>query len=340
MDRAHSAHPFRLFSLGAVAYAAIAVLLVRSQVYATHPDMLAWGLTFDLAISIPLVYWFAFVRTGAAKPITLIPLFVVTVTVASRIVPQGQHHFVEQLGYIAAPLDLVTLWMIARRLMRLRRDTAGDHDVPTRIAQVTRQLFGNGAAAAFVGLEVSSLYYGLFCWKKPAAPGFSIYRRSGWDTVLICILVLLAAESFGVHLLIQSWSVRGAWAMTVLDFYGAIWLLGDYHAMRLRPITIDESTLHVRFGFRWSISIPLQNIAAIEPVRAESEWKRKGVLKVAILDEPRLLIRLHEPAIATGLAGIRKTIDAVALLPDDLEEFDIALRAAVRQHQDSAPRTL
>jgi hypothetical protein len=329
MDRAHSAHPFRLFSLGAVAYVAVAVLLVRSQVYASHPDVLAWGLTFDLGISIPLIYWFAFVRTGVMRPMTLIPLFVVAVALASRIVPPGQHRFAEQLGYIAAPLDLVTLWMVARRLMRLRQDTAGD--VPTRIAQITRQLFGDGAVAGFVALEISSLYYGLFCWKKPAAPGFSVYRRSGWDTILICILVLLAAESIGVHLLIQTWSVRAAWVVTLLDLYGAIWLLGDYHAMRLRPITIDESTLHVRFGFRWSISIPLQNIAAIEPVRSESDWKRKDVLKVALLDEPRLLVRLNAPATAIGLAGIRKTINAVALLPDDLEEFEEALRAAVGQ---------
>lgn len=329
MDRANSAHPFRLFSLGAVAYAAIAVLLVRSQVYASHPDVLAWGLTFDLTISIPLIYWFAFVRTGVARPMTLIPLFVMAVALASRIVPHGQHRFVEQLGYVTAPLDLVTAWMIARRLIRLRGDATDGGDVPERIERITRQIFGNELVAAFIALEISSVYYGLFCWKKPAAPGFSVYRRSGWDTVLICIMVLLLAESIGVHLFIQTWSVRVAWVVTLLDLYGAIWLIGDYHALRLRPITIDENTLHVRFGFRWSVAIPLRTITAIEPVRAESEWKRKGVLKVAMLDEPRLLVRLGTPATAVGLAGIRKTIDAVAILPDDIELFEEALRSAM-----------
>ena len=73
----------------------------------------------------------------------------------------------------------------------------------------------------------------------------------------------------------------------------------------------------------------MKNIAAIEPVRSESDWKRKGVLKVALLDEPRLLVRLTAAATAIGLAGIRKTIDAVALLPDDLEQFEATLRAAM-----------
>ena len=36
-----------------------------------------------------------------------------------------------------------------------------------------------------------------------------------------------------------------------------------------------------------------------------------------MLDEPRWLITLHEPVIAQGLVGIKKTIRAVALLPDD-----------------------
>src|SRR3954468_12730367 len=155
MDRAHSTTPLRIFSLGAIAYAAIAILLVRSQVYAAHPDVLAWGLTFDLGISIPLIYWFAFVRTGVMQPMTMIPLFVVAVAIASRIVPAGQHHFAQQLGYVAAPLDLVTLWMVARRLMRARSAANQQDDVPTWIAQITRQLFGDGAAAGFVALEIS-----------------------------------------------------------------------------------------------------------------------------------------------------------------------------------------
>jgi hypothetical protein len=60
-------------------------------------------------------------------------------------------------------------------------------------------------------------------------------------------------------------------------------------------------------------------------VRSESDWKRKGVLKLAMIDEPRLLIRLREPVVATGLAGITKTIDTIAALPDDEVGFKSAL---------------
>lgn len=45
----------------------------------------------------------------------------------------------------------------------------------------------------------------------------------------------------------------------------------------------------------------------------------------ASLEEPRMILRLRQPVTATGLAGIRKEIDSLALLPDDLPEFERAL---------------
>jgi hypothetical protein len=41
-----------------------------------------------------------------------------------------------------------------------------------------------------------------------------------------------------------------------------------------------------------------------------------------LLDEPRFLIRLKEPVVARGIGGLRKTIDAIAILPDDESALD------------------
>lgn len=40
------------------------------------------------------------------------------------------------------------------------------------------------------------------------------------------------------------------------------------------------------------------------------------MLKVAILDSPQWLVTLREPVTAHGMAGLRKEIRALALLPD------------------------
>jgi len=154
---------------------------------------------------------------------------------------------------------------------------------------------------------------------------FTFHERSGWGSILACILVLLVAESIGLHLFLWHRSVIAALVVTVSDIYVIVWLILDYRAMRLRPTTIDDRALHFRFGLRWFVTIDRDNIAAVEPVRGESDWKRKDVLKLAIMDEPTLIVRLHQPVVAMGPAGIKKRIVAVAVLPDDLDGFKSAI---------------
>jgi hypothetical protein len=118
------------------------------------------------------------------------------------------------------------------------------------------------------------------------------------------------------------WSVKAAWIVTALDLYGALWLIGDYHALRLRPTFAKDGILHLRYGLRWSAEIPLADVEAVDDIKNESDWKRPGVLKVAMLDEPKYLVRLRQPVTAHGLAGFRRTIHAVAILPDDIDAFN------------------
>ena len=293
-------NPARLIPLFAIAYATVAYMLMRNT---AHPDVLAWGVTFDLALTVPIAWWLLAIRGGFARPVTIIPVFVVCTLVASRVVPASQHQFIDQLRWVAAPLDLVTPYLIARGKWSLGDTIAG------RIAR----------------LEVDTVRYALFSWRRKSPEGFTFHERSGWDSIVVCFLVVIAAESIGMHLFVAHFSVKIAWVVTVLDVYGMLWLIGDYHALRLLPTVVHHDRVDFRLGQRWSVTVDRDNIAAIEPVRSESDWKRKGVLKLAMIDEPRLLIRLREPVVATGLAGITKTIDTIAALPDDEVGFKSAL---------------
>jgi hypothetical protein len=155
-----------------------------------------------------------------------------------------------------------------------------------------------------------------------------VHQRNGWATLVGVFVFLIGVESVAAHLVVQLWSTKAAWIVTTLDIYGLLWLLGDYQALRLRPTRIEGDTLVLNYGLRWRAAIPLAAVRAIEPVRDETDWKRRNVLKVAMLDEPRLLIRFAAPQTAHGLAGITRTIDAVAMLADDDAGFAAALRAA------------
>lgn len=305
--------PTRLFALIALTIVTICVVISRTT---SHADIAAWGVTFDLTLTIPLVWYLVVVRSGAARPMTLAPVFVVCMMLAAFVVPRGQQQFLHDLRYLSAPLEIVTLIFLGQRLAKVRD-----------VESATRAMFGHSRVADFVASEVSILWYALFCWRKKAPEeGFTIHQRNGWGTIAACIVAMIGFESIGMHLLVQQWSVTAAWVVTALDVYGVLWIIGDYHALRLRPTYAADGILHLRYGLRWNAEIPLTEIESIDDVSGEADWKRKNVLKMAMLDEPKYLVKLRRPVTVNGLAGIRRTIDAIAVLPDDIEAFDRTLR--------------
>lgn len=268
------------------------VLVLRTHAAATNAAVAAWGVTFDLTITIPLCYWWFVVRAGKAQPLTIAPVFIAGTLLAEFLVPRGEQQFLHQLRMFVVPAaELVLIATFARR--------------PGRIGKL-------------VASEAMMFYYALCCWRKKADPrGTSFHERNGWSSIVVCIIAVIVAESIGMHFLLRMWKPIAAWIWTGFDLWAILWLLGDYHALRLLRTTIDDDALHLRFGIRWNASVPLANIERVTAIREEREWKRRDVLRVAILDSPRWLIELREPVAVQGLAGITKTVRAIALLPDD-----------------------
>lgn len=260
--RSLSRHPALCFAISATAILAACLLVLRSQLFATHPDVAAWGITFDLTVSIPLLYWFFVVRSGK------------------------------------------------------RSASADPHE---RIAAAAKALAGEGVVANLLTSELATFYYAFFGWRQQPEPrerAVTFHQRNGWGTIVICIYVMIAAEGLAMHLFLARSSTLAAWSWTALDLWAALWLLGDYHGLRLRRSWIDDDALHIHYGLRWTVTIPRELIASVSEIHNENDWKRKDVLKIAMLDEPRWLITLREPVIAHGMAGFRKEIRALAILPD------------------------
>lgn len=317
---AHFRRPALLFAMSAAAILAACIAIVRSQAYAANPDVAAWGITFDLTISIPLLYWFFVVRGGKARPLTIVPLFLIGTMIAARLIPEGQQQFVRQLGWIVVPAaELLLIWTLVSRVRAMRKQRSTSSDPYERIAAAARTLAGDGLLADAIASEFASFYYAFFGWRQQPEPrerAITFHERNGWGTILICIFVMIAAEGLAMHLFLSRWSALAAWGWTALDLWAAIWLLGDYHGLRLRRSWIDGEALHVRHGLRWTVTIPRELIASIDEIHDQSKWKRKDVLKIAMLDEPRWLITLREPVVARGMVGMRKSIRALAVLPD------------------------
>jgi hypothetical protein len=322
-------HPSAFFAVSAIAVIGACVAVLRSRAFGMNPDVAAWGITFDLTISLPLLYWLFVVRIGKARPLTIAPVFLLGSTLAAALLPGTQQQFLRQLGNVVGPAaEVLLIGALVRRIVVARRTRNTSSDPYERISAAARTLAGEGRIADIIASEVSVFYYALFGWRmKPEETRgrvLTFHERNGWGTILVCIYVIIAAEGVGMHLLLRLWDPRAAWAWTCLDLWAALWLLGDYHALRLRRTVLDDDGLQLRYGLRWSATIPRDQIASIEPVREERQWKRKDVLKVAILDDPRWLITFHEPVTVHGIAGLRKEVRGIAMLPDQGQQFTLS----------------
>lgn len=311
------------FWASATLIAGVCAAIVRTPLFARAPEMAAYGVTFDLCLTIPALYYVLVVRRGA-HPATLIPVFGVGMLLARLLVPRGHQEFLRSLASLGAMLEVVLLGVVVARVRNVSRviRSAEARDPLEKIRIACEGIFGAGRLASFLSAEIAILWFALFSWRRRAEPGVTFHRAGGWGTVLAGLFVLIAGEGLGAHLLLARWSVRAAWTFTVLDVYTVLWLLGDFQALRLRPATFDGRTLGLRLGMRWSADVDAGNVLSVSRLAPGAFTKRRDTLRFAILDEPRYEIAFREPVVFRGIAGLERRVRAVALLPDDCAAFE------------------
>lgn len=142
--------------------------------------------------------------------------------------------------------------------------------------------------------------------------------------ILAGIMIAIVIELMAGHLLLHLWSPIAAWIHTAIGLYGTLWLIGDYRAMRFRPIRLSDGALHIRCGLRWSVHVPLSEIAAIEPA-GRRHANEEGYLDASPSWSPRQTIRLKHPVVAEGPYGIRKNVQVLGIQLDEPDRLRNAL---------------
>ena len=131
------------------------------------------------------------------------------------------------------------------------------------------------------------------------------------------------AEIVAVHIFLLQFSEVAAWLLTGLSIYGALWMLGDYHAIRLHPVAVYDDRVVLDCGLRWRMEIPRSAIARAH--RFSGDVEEYEGLNLAVLRHPTVVLELTAPHAATNLFGREKASDRVALSIDDAERFLLAL---------------
>ena len=284
--------------------------------------VMTMALSFDLLVTLPASYYLLVARPRGQRWWTVVGVAVLgMLRTAMLVAPAGLARLI-LLAAIEAGL-LGALVVRARTAWRAR----GHNDDPLLVLGRIMPESSLPLAAAIVSSELAVFYYSLLSWwRRPHVVAgmrpFSVHQRGGATAVLYLMAAMGVLETAVVHIVVQHWSTRTAWAFTAFDLYGVLWIVAAARALVLRPILVGADTIVFRASLWWTVAVDRTNVAEVRPFTG-TRVKRGSTdpLSLAWFATPSALVRFHEPVIATGLWGRKKTAAALAVPIDDVDGF-------------------
>lgn len=316
------------FFLLALAIVTATWLVINSATFAERPDLMAMASTIDLTLIIPLIY-FLCIRRSSIPKVTVLPVFVLSMVLASQLIPSD---YQQTLTYIQYLVPLIELFVIGFIIYNVRKTVkAYDQEKKGKkrqgfletVSEATEKAYGEGVFANVFATEISVFHYAIIGWNSqieaPKGERFTYHKESGYFAFLGVVLFALVAETAIFHLLLMQWSNVAAWILTGLSIYSVFFVLGDFNAIRKRPMYFREDGLMVRIGLRWRVFIPFSEVESVE-LRIPDKNKEEFA-NFIVVGEANTLINLRSEVTAKGLYGFKKTFSKLALNMDDRQDF-------------------
>lgn len=216
---------------------------------------------------------------------------------------------------------------------------SGPGQLPERLAEAAQRVVAFPLLAEVIGYEIARVTFAFAGgWLRPREDerAFTAHRELGWSGIAIGLALAMLVEALPVHVLVSRSHPALAWVLTGLTLYGLLWLAGDFHGLRLRPMRIGADALLVRVGLRWRVRVPLADIVAVRDVKGDAPPRReRGYLRATAFGDPSLIVELRAPLRAIGPYGVRREVTRIGLAPDEKARFRAALAAALAAHASS-----
>ncbi len=288
-----------------------------------------------------LFFWLVYPVTRKARQL-LLPLML-GMLFGSLVLPAASKQWwihIDALRWLVlAVLVVGELWVIVL-LLRSLTTLRGSEAPEDLIREVVSRQFGAGIGGRLVSTELMMWFYALFSWKaeRYAFAGdefFSVHRHQGNAENQKGFLMLIGAEIPLAHGLLWFWSPTGALVVTALSIYGFIWLLGEYRATLLRPVSIDAEFLYLRYGLLGNERIPLAAVAGAMPWNTPVP-RQRGVLRHKGAGIPNVRIDLREPTWVETTLGQRE-ISQVFIAVDQPSRLINSLEATIARCHAERP---
>lgn len=314
------------------------VALAKSSLFEVNSSELATALTFDLLITVPLVY-FLLIRKRDIPGITVGPVFILGIVISSLLLPADNRFLFDlaktwMLPVVELSVFTVLVIKVRKTIVLFRREKKGEPDFYSALKKASSEILPAKVAPLFA-MEISVIYYSFFVWRRrvPAGNEFSYHKESSIRILLGVFMFVILVETSVVHLLLQGWSVVAAWILSGLSIYTASQLFAILKSMSRRPIAIDEDILHLRHGLLSETEIPYSKIESIELSGKSIEFDKstRHLSPFGEMDGQNVVIKLKEDHTMYGLYGMKKPFRTIAFHVDEKELFFELIRRKLQE---------
>lgn len=319
------------------------VLLSKSSMFFTNPNVFSLAITLDLLLTVPIIYCLLIRKTKIPKT-TVVPMVILGLIIGTHILPADNQYYLilfKNWGLPVIEIFVLTFVTIKVKLglKKYREQKQVTPDFFTALKETCLALLPQKLVSPFA-TEIAVMYYGFINWKRiiPKKNEFTYHKNSGTQALLVAIMFLIAVETSVLHLLIARWSNMAAWILSGFSIYTAIQLFGFLKSLSQRLITIKNDSLLLRYGIMAETEIRFDEIDSVE---LSGGSIKPGVLIKKLspfgeLESHNVLVKLYNKNTLTGLYGMRKKFKVLAFHIDNKEEFKSQMDNALQRKKNQA----
>ncbi len=314
------------------------VLLAQSSTFTMNPNYLSIGITFDLLLTVPFVY-FLLVRKTEIPKTTIVPFIVIGMIVCSFILPSENQYYLSLFkSWVFPVIELCVVSYVVYNVHKMIKHYKSIDDTTIDFfSALKKTCYENFPKRVVMPLvtEIAVFYYGFITWRnKPLKENeFTYHKNNGVVPVLIVLLFMVVVETVVFHLLLIRWNDTAAWILTLLSVYSGFQLFGFLKSITKRPIRIEKDKLLLHYGIMSETTIELSQISHIEVSSKDIEFddEVRKLSPLGELDNHNIVLHLKEEHILIGLYGIKKSYKTLALHIDDEYKFKDLVGVAMNQ---------
>ncbi len=329
MTKVSLARPYLWLAIILVFFLSVEYWIVQSIYFGKRPELISIGVAIDLTLGIPALFYFLLVRPRKYSLLILFPVFLISLAIATVMIPSGNQHFLTSEKKIVPLFEIVLIAYVISKISKVRKRyrelKVREYFFLDSVRQAVSDVFNDNKAVNILLTELLLMYLAFSGWflkfdsERIEHPAFTYHRKSSYSTILGVMIVLLCIETTAFHLIVLHWSRTVAIIMTGLSFYSLLWLIGDFNAIRLQPVLIKDDNIQMRIGLRWKATIPISAISSVD-IGSGPPRNTKGYVRASVLGA-RVVLNLNQPFPVQGLFGMVRHPSRIGLSIDDTDRF-------------------